>query len=103
MPGAAAKAFRELTVEFEAGETIEAQVARDADKLETLLQAVVHQTQGHDTAAWRETSLAAQRTESARQLAPAITTTDHHWWSAFAASYRELRARAQGRTRNLRG
>ncbi|MEI4861452.1 HD domain-containing protein, partial [Klebsiella pneumoniae] len=40
MPDAAAKTFQELTAEFEKGETIEAQVARDADKLETLLQAV---------------------------------------------------------------
>ena len=49
MPDAAAKAFQELTAEFEAGQTIEAQVARDADKLETLLQAVEYQAQGHDT------------------------------------------------------
>src|SRR3984885_15322681 len=55
MPDAAAKAFQELTAEFEAGQTIEAQVARDADKLETLLQAVEYQAQGHDTAAWQET------------------------------------------------
>ena len=103
MPSAAAKAFQELTAEFEAGQTIEAQVARDADKLETLLQAVEYQAQGHDTTAWQETSIAALRTESAKQLAQAIAATDPQWWSAFAASYRELRASAQGRTRNLRG
>ena len=102
MPDVAAKAFQELTAEFEAGETIEARVARDADKLETLLQAVEYQAQGHDTTAWQETSIAALRTESARQLAQAISTTDPQWWSAFAASYRELRASAQGRTRKLR-
>jgi len=103
MPDAAAKAFQELTAEFEAGETIEAQVARDADKLETLLQAVEYQVQGHDTTAWQETSIGALRTEAAKQLAQAITATDPHWWSAFAVSYRELRASAQGRTRSLRG
>jgi putative hydrolase of HD superfamily len=102
MPDAAAKAFQELTAEFEAGTTIEAQVARDADKLETLLQAVEYQAQGHDTSAWQETSIAALRTDAAKQLAQAITATDPQWWSAFAASYRELRASAQGRTRNLR-
>jgi len=102
MPNAAAKAFQELTAEFEAGQTIEAQVARDADKLETLLQAVEYQTQGHDTSAWQETSVGALRTESARQLAQAINATDPQWWSAFAASYRELRASAKGRTRNFR-
>ena len=103
MPDSAAKAFQELTAEFEAGQTIEAQVARDADKLETLLQAVEYQAQGHDTAAWQETSIAALRTETAKQLAQAIGAADPQWWSAFAASYRELRASAQGRTRNLRG
>jgi putative hydrolases of HD superfamily len=103
MPDAAAKAFQELTAEFEAGETIEAQVARDADKLETLLQAVEYQAQGHDTTAWQETSIAALRTETAKQLAQAIGAADPQWWSAFAASYRELRASAQGRARTLRG
>lgn len=103
MPDAAAKAFQELTAEFEAGQTIEAQVARDADKLETLLQAVEYQTQGHDTSAWQETSIGSLRTESARHLAQAINASDPQWWSAFAASYRELRASAQGRSRNLRG
>jgi putative hydrolases of HD superfamily len=102
MPDAAAKAFQELTAEFEAGQTIEAQVARDADKLETLLQAVEYQAQGHDTTAWQETSIAALRTEGAKQLAQAITATDPQWWSAFAASYRELRASAQERTRTPR-
>jgi putative hydrolases of HD superfamily len=99
MPDTAAKTFQELTAEFEAGQTVEAQVARDADKLETLLQAVEYQAQGHDTAAWQETSVAALRTNSAKQLAQAITSTDPQWWSAFAASYRELRASAIGRTR----
>ena len=98
MPDTAAKAFQELTAEFEAGQTTEAQVARDADKLETLLQALEYQAQGHDTIAWQETSIAALRTDAAKQLAQAITATDPQWWSAFAASYRELRASAQGRS-----
>jgi putative hydrolases of HD superfamily len=102
MPDATAKSFQELTAEYEAGQTIEAQVARDADKLETLLQAVEYQTQGHDTAAWQETSIAALRTDTAKQLAQAVRTTDPQWWSAFAASYRELRASAQGRSRSPR-
>jgi putative hydrolases of HD superfamily len=102
MPDAAAKAFQEMRAEFEAGQTIEAQVARDADKLETLLQAVEYQAQGHDTTAWQETSIASLRTETAKQLAQAIGAADPQWWSAFAASYRELRAASQGRTRNLR-
>jgi 5'-deoxynucleotidase YfbR-like HD superfamily hydrolase len=102
MPDAMAKVFQDLTAEYEAGETLESLVARDADKIETLLQAVEYQAQGHDTSAWRETSTAALRTDSARQLAQAINAADpHSWWSAFAASYRELRATAQGRARKL--
>jgi DNA-binding SARP family transcriptional activator/5'-deoxynucleotidase YfbR-like HD superfamily hydrolase len=79
MPDAAVKAFLDLTSEFEAGETIEAQVARDADKLDTLLQAVEHQAQGHDTIVWQETVIAALRTDSAKQLAQAISSALPHW------------------------
>jgi hypothetical protein len=67
-----------------------------------MLQAAEYQAQGHDTTAWRETSAAALRTASARQLAQAIGSAHPHgWWSAFAASYRELRASAQDRARRL--
>jgi 5'-deoxynucleotidase YfbR-like HD superfamily hydrolase/DNA-binding transcriptional regulator YhcF (GntR family) len=92
MPDQVAKVFQDLVAEFEAGETIESRVAHDADKIETLLQAVEYGAQGHDTAAWCESSIASLRTDSGRQLAQAISSTDPHWWSAFAASYRELRA-----------
>jgi 5'-deoxynucleotidase YfbR-like HD superfamily hydrolase len=97
MPDAVAKVFQDLVAEYEAEETLESRVAHDPDKIETLLQAVEYQAQGHDTAAWRETSVAALRTDSARQLAQAIGLADPHgWWSAFAASYRELRASTRG-------
>jgi 5'-deoxynucleotidase YfbR-like HD superfamily hydrolase len=100
MPDTVAKVVQDLKTEYEAGQTIEAQVARDADKIETLLQAVEYQTQGHDTSPWSETSIAALRTSSGRQLAQAISTADPHgWWSPFAASYRELRARTQAQAR----
>jgi putative hydrolase of HD superfamily len=92
MPGNVAKVFQDLTAEYEAGETLESRLAHDADKIETLLQAIEYQDHGHDAAAWRETSLAALRTDSGRQLAQAVGSTDPHWWAAFAASYHELRA-----------
>jgi putative hydrolases of HD superfamily len=102
MPNDVAKVLQDLKAEYEAGETTEARVARDADKLETLLQAMEYQAQGHDTAAWRETSIDALRTDSAKQLAQAVSSADPHgWWSAFAASYRELRASAQERAQRL--
>jgi 5'-deoxynucleotidase YfbR-like HD superfamily hydrolase/DNA-binding transcriptional regulator YhcF (GntR family) len=102
MPSDVAKVVQDLKAEYEAGETVEARVARDADKLETLLQAMEYQAQGYDTVAWQETSIDALRTDAGRQLAQAISSADPHgWWSAFAASYRELRAGAQDRARRL--
>ena len=100
MPGDAAKVFQDLVAEYEAGETPESKVARDADKLESLLQAVEYQAQGFDTTPWQETSVTALRTEAGRQLARAIMAADpHSWWSNFAASYHELRAGAKSRGR----
>jgi putative hydrolases of HD superfamily len=97
MPSAVAKIFQDLIAEYQAGETLEAQLALDADQIETLLQATEYRAQGHDTEAWRETSTAALRTGSARQLAKAIASTDPHgWWSAFAAPHREQPPSAQG-------
>jgi putative hydrolases of HD superfamily len=61
-PDAVAKVVQDLVTEYEATDTIEAKVAHDADKIETLIQAVEYQAQGHNTAAWRESSLAALRT-----------------------------------------
>ncbi len=100
MPTATAKIFQDLVAEYETGQTLESRLARDADEIETLLQATEYRAQGHDTTAWRETSTAALRTGSARQLAQAIGTANpHSWWSAFTASYRELRASPPGQTR----
>jgi putative hydrolases of HD superfamily len=101
MPTEVAKAFQALTAEYEAAETIEARLARDADKIETLLQASEYRAQGHATEPWQETSLAALRTSAGQELARAIAEADPHWWSAFAASYQELRASAQGRAQRL--
>jgi 5'-deoxynucleotidase YfbR-like HD superfamily hydrolase/DNA-binding transcriptional regulator YhcF (GntR family) len=103
MPSEVAKIFQDLVAEYETALTLEARVAQDADKIETMLQAAEYQAQGHDTTAWRETSAAALRTASGRQLAQAIGSAHPHgWWSAFAASYRELRASARGRARTIK-
>jgi putative hydrolases of HD superfamily len=100
MPDHLAKLFQDLAAEYDAGQTAESKVAHDADKIETLLQAAEYQAQGYDTGPWRETSIDALRTDAARQLAQAINSTEPRaWWAAFAASYHELRASAQGRSR----
>ena len=104
MPTDVAKAFQALTAEYEAGETPESRLARDADKIETLLQAAEYGAQGLDTGPWRETSLAALRTAAGQELARAIGSADPNgWWSVFAASYAELRADAQRRARGQKG
>jgi putative hydrolases of HD superfamily len=100
MPDKAARFMEELTAEYEANETIEARLAHDADKLETLLTAVEYQAQGYDAGPWRDTSLSALRTDAGKQLAQAIGVGDPRWWAPFAASYHELRASTRAQ-RNL--
>jgi 5'-deoxynucleotidase YfbR-like HD superfamily hydrolase len=90
MPSAVAKIFQDLVAEYEAGQTLESRLARDACQIEALLQATEYQVQGHDIQTWRESSTAALQTGSARQLARAIGSADpYHWWSAFTASHHE--------------
>lgn len=102
-PDEVSKVVQDLVTEFNAAKTPEAQVAKDADKIETLLQATEYQAQGYDTTAWRENATTALRTDAARQLAQAINSASaHHWWAAFDASYHELRASAQGRAREAK-
>ena len=71
-PPAVANAIEAAVAEYEAGETIEAVVARDADKLECLVQAVEYRHQGTDTIQrWIDSSRAALKTTSAQRLADA--------------------------------
>ncbi|MBO0730449.1 MAG: HD domain-containing protein [Acidimicrobiaceae bacterium] len=98
MPDSAGTVIRELVQEYEAEESIEAQLAHDADKIETLLQAREYQTQGQfNTEPWQESSLAALKTDVGRQLARAVEASHpEEWWSGFAQSYRELRRSSRG-------
>lgn len=97
MPDDAAKVVQDLVAEYEAAETLEARVAKDADKIETLLQATEYLAQGHPAQPWQDTSIAALRTDSAKRLAQAIVGGDPNaWWSTFAANYHELRAATRG-------
>jgi 5'-deoxynucleotidase YfbR-like HD superfamily hydrolase len=98
MPDEIGKVFQALTAEYEETETLESKVAHDADKLETLIQAAEYKTQGYATEPWRDTSVESLRTEFGKQLAQAIIATDPRiWWTAFAASYHELRASTRAR------
>lgn len=96
MPDKVAAVVRDLTAEYEENATREAQLAHDADKIETLVQAIEYQQQGHEAQPWRDTSLAALRTDTGKRLAQAIGSADPRWWAPFAASYHELRASTRG-------
>lgn len=73
--------LRDATAEYEAGQTIEAACARDADKLECLIQAVEYQHQGVTTVKrWIDSSLAAMKTDTARALANAILDANPLAW-----------------------
>ena len=65
-----------------------ARLAKDADKLECLLQAREYQAQGHgDVAAWIESSAAGLRSASARRLADACRRVPpRRWWEAVAGA-----------------
>ncbi|MEU8018786.1 HD domain-containing protein [Micromonospora parva] len=71
-PPAVADVITAAVAEYEAGETLEAIVARDADKLECLVQAVEYRHQGVDNVQrWIDSSRAALKTASAHRLADA--------------------------------
>ncbi|MFD6565937.1 HD domain-containing protein [Micromonospora profundi] len=70
--GITGNAITAAVTEYEAQETLEAVVARDADKLECLVQAVEYRHQGIDNVQrWIDSSRAALKTSSAHRLADA--------------------------------
>lgn len=70
MPDALAKAVRGIVSEYEARETPEALCARDADKLECLLQGIEYLEQGHESAQrWIDNSRKRLTTDTAQRLA----------------------------------
>lgn len=89
LPPAIGVAVRGLIGEFEAKETPEALCAKDADKLECLLQAREYVDQGYRNAQpWADSMVRAVRTESGRQLAAAAMKSDlRQWWLAIVSSY----------------
>lgn len=60
--------------------SIEARVAKDADRLECLVQALEYAAAGHDVREWQRSSLAELATTSARRLARALLATTPAAW-----------------------
>jgi putative hydrolase of HD superfamily len=87
-PPTVAEAITAAVAEYEAGDTIEAVVARDADKLECLVQAVEYRHQGVDTVQrWIDSSRAALKTASAHRLADAaLSGQPLAWLNTFRAA-----------------
>jgi putative hydrolase of HD superfamily len=81
MPDAAAKTVSEAVVEYEARETLEALCARDADKLECLLQALEYRAAGYQhVQRWIDSSRAGITTPFASRVADAALAGSTMTW-----------------------
>ncbi|TMR18545.1 HD domain-containing protein [Nonomuraea turkmeniaca] len=89
LPGHLADRICGLVAEFEEKTTPEARCAKDADKLECLLQAREYQAQGNQQAQpWIDTMLEAVSTEAGRKLAAAaVEVAPEAWWHDIVSSY----------------
>jgi 5'-deoxynucleotidase YfbR-like HD superfamily hydrolase len=86
LPQSLAAALRELVGEYEGRASLEAECARDADKLEMLLQALDYREQGRGSMEpFIQTALAALRTPAGRRLGEAAQrVSPAAWWQTFA-------------------
>ncbi|MFE7591963.1 HD family hydrolase [Kitasatospora sp. NPDC057512] len=81
MPDVLASTIRDLVAEYEAKESLEAVCARDADKLECLIQGVEYKAQGYANAQrWIDNSRGRLTTRTANDLADAVLATDSLDW-----------------------
>ena len=81
LPDAAAKSIREAVTEYEAAETIEARCAKDADRVECLMQAVEYAEAGYKrVTGWIESSRGRIQTDFGRRLAEAALHTSPLAW-----------------------
>jgi putative hydrolase of HD superfamily len=89
LPPEVAAPIARLVDEYEAQDSPEARVAKDADKLECLIQAREYEAQGYqDAASWVAPSAASIRTASGRRLAASCQAVPpRQWWKSFVDSY----------------
>ncbi|CAM05872.1 putative hydrolase of HD superfamily [Saccharopolyspora erythraea NRRL 2338] len=81
MPDPAARTVREAVAEYEAQESAEARCAKDADRLECLVQAVEYRSAGYQgVQAWIDSSRRALVTGTARRIADAALDTSPLAW-----------------------
>ncbi|GAA0616980.1 HD domain-containing protein [Streptomyces crystallinus] len=81
MPDVLASAVRDLVDEYEAKESPEAVCARDADKLECMLQGIEYRAQGYEHAQrWIDNSRARLVTDTANRLADELLRQNSLDW-----------------------
>lgn len=81
MPEHSRKTVQEAVTEYEGQTSPEARCAKDADKLECLIQAIEYQAAGYlGVQGWIDSSYAALRTGTARRIADAALTTSPLAW-----------------------
>lgn len=85
LPGSVAKLLQDGVREYEDRKSLAARCARDADKLECLIQALEYRERGYENVRnWIDTSLAALTTESAKRIAGiAMNTRCLDWLDNF--------------------
>ncbi|MGW1783071.1 HD domain-containing protein [Streptomyces sp. NPDC002143] len=81
MPAAVAEAVTEIIGAYEARDTLEADCARDADKLECMIQGIEYRDQGYANAQrWIDNSRGRITTKSGQALADAVLATGSLDW-----------------------
>jgi putative hydrolases of HD superfamily len=81
LPDAARKTVQDAVAEYEAQQTPEARCAKDADKLECLLQAVEYEHAGYTRVqGWIDSARTSLRTDTARRIAAAALHTSPLAW-----------------------
>ena len=82
LPPAMARRIKELTDEFNQGQTPEARLAQDADQLDLIIELKEQQDLGNPYAKhWIHYALKRLGTEAGRELAHTVLTTDWtDWW-----------------------
>jgi putative hydrolases of HD superfamily len=81
LPDTARKTVQEAVAEYEAAQTPEAHCAKDADKLECLIQAIEYQDAGYTRVqGWIDSARASLRTDTAHHIADAALRTSPLAW-----------------------
>lgn len=81
LPDPAARTVQDAVAEFEAQQTPEAHCAKDADKLECLIQAIEYRDAGYTRVqGWIDSSRNGLRTDTARRIADAALLTSPLAW-----------------------